>query len=81
VHYQAEDLLDQKDTSGGTRTYIPDPTDLDLDPKRFFWRNSFICTRSNGSRTNLYVVIHHIETYVIYFPASHQLSFVLDKIT
>jgi hypothetical protein len=81
VRHRAEDLLDPKDTSGGTCTYIPDPTDLDLDPKRYFWRNLSICTRSNGSRTNTYVVIHHVETYVIYFPASRQLSLALDKIT
>jgi hypothetical protein len=36
VHHRAEDLLDPKDTSGGTCTYIPDPTDLDLDPKKIF---------------------------------------------
>ncbi len=81
MHQQAEDLLDPKDTSGGTRTYIQDPTDLDLDPKSFFLRNSYKCTRSNGSRTITYVAVHHVETYVMYFPASHQLSLTLDKIT
>jgi hypothetical protein len=30
VRQQAEDLLDSKDTSGGTRMYILDPTDLDI---------------------------------------------------
>jgi hypothetical protein len=33
MRHRAEDLLDPKDTSGGIRTYIPDPMDLDLDPK------------------------------------------------
>ncbi len=37
MHQRAEDLLDPKDTSGGTRRYILDPTDLDLDPKRYFF--------------------------------------------
>ncbi len=73
VHHRAEDLLDPKDTSGGIGTYITDPTDFDLDPKRYFWGNSYICTRSNGSGTNAYVV-HQVETYVMHFPASHQLS-------
>jgi hypothetical protein len=29
VHHQAEDPLNPKDTSGGIRTHIPDPTDLE----------------------------------------------------
>ncbi len=81
MRQQAEDLLDPKDTSGGTRMYILDPTVLDLDPKRYFWRNLYICTRSNGSGTSMYVVVHHVEIYGIYFPASPQLSLMLDKIT
>jgi hypothetical protein len=58
--------------------YIPDPTDLDLDPKRYFWRNSYIRTRSNGSGTNTYVA-HHVETYAMHFPASHQLSLLIRQ--
>ncbi len=81
MRQQAKDLLDPKDTSGGNRTYILDPTDLDLDPKRYFWRNLYICTRSNGFGTSTYVVVHHVEIYAIYFPASRQLSLMLDKIT